>query len=135
MKQLMLILIALAVLPMSASQLNKEVQLPNGLIYKITKEGTGKVATPGKFVSVHYTGWLTTRKKFDSSVDRGVPFRFKLGAGQVIKGWDIGVEGMKEGEKRTLRIPAELGYGSQGAGRIIPPDARLIFDVELLKVE
>ena len=98
------------------------------------KVGEGKVATPGKTVVVHYTGWLTNGKKFDSSVDRMDPFTFQLGAGQVIKGWDEGVAGMKEGGKRQLKIPPTAGYGSRGAGGVIPPNATLIFDVELLKV-
>jgi FKBP-type peptidyl-prolyl cis-trans isomerase len=96
--------------------------------------GTGATAVAGKPVKVHYTGWLTDGKKFDSSVDRGQPFGFTLGAGQVIKGWDEGVAGMKVGGKRQLRIPPELGYGSRGAGSVIPPNATLIFDVELLDV-
>ena len=103
--------------------------------------GTGTEATPGTLVSVHYTGWLYDEKapqqrgkKFDSSVDRGEPFNFKLGAGQVIRGWDEGVAGMKVGGKRTLLIPAWLGYGSSGAGGVIPPNAALVFEVELLGV-
>jgi len=100
--------------------------------------GTGDTATAGKSVTVHYTGWLYDNglrgKKFDSSKDRGDPFEFGLGQGQVIKGWDQGVEGMKVGGKRTLTIPPAFGYGSRGAGGVIPPNATLIFEVELLKV-
>jgi FKBP-type peptidyl-prolyl cis-trans isomerase len=108
----------------------------SGLQYWDLKEGTGATASAGKSVSVHYTGWLASNgKKFDSSVDRGQPFMFQLGAGQVIKGWDEGVSGMKVGGKRQLRIPPELGYGSRGAGGVIPPNATLIFDVELLAVK
>lgn len=88
----------------------------------------------GKTANVHYTGWLENGKKFDSSVDRGQPFSFPLGAGKVIKGWDEGVQGMKVGGKRKLTIPSDLGYGSRGAGGVIPPNATLIFDVELLGV-
>jgi len=107
----------------------------DGLQYWDIKVGTGATATAGQSVKVHYTGWLTDGKKFDSSVDRGQPFGFNLGAGQVIKGWDEGVAGMKVGGKRQLRIPPELGYGSRGAGGVIPPNATLIFDVELLGVQ
>lgn len=108
----------------------------SGLQYWDLKEGSGAAASAGKTVSVHYTGWLASNgKKFDSSVDRGQPFMFQLGAGQVIKGWDEGVSGMKVGGKRQLRIPPELGYGSRGAGGVIPPNATLIFDVELLAVK
>lgn len=122
----------------SAGAEDKTVTLPSGLKYVDEKVGTGTEATKGKTVSVHYTGWLNKDgkkgEKFDSSVDRGRPFDFPLGGGQVIKGWDEGVAGMKEGGKRTLFIPAALGYGDRGAGGVIPPGADLIFDVELLKV-
>ncbi len=94
--------------------------------------GTGEEAKAGDTVSVHYTGWLTDGSKFDSSVDRGQPFEFTLGQGGVIPGWDEGVAGMKVGGKRRLTIPADLGYGASGAGSLIPPNATLIFDVELL---
>ncbi|MGZ5092850.1 MAG: FKBP-type peptidyl-prolyl cis-trans isomerase [Burkholderiales bacterium] len=106
----------------------------SGLKYEDIKQGDGAVATAGKTVSVHYTGWLTDGKKFDSSKDRGQPFEFPLGGGRVIKGWDEGVEGMKVGGTRKLTIPPELGYGSRGAGGVIPPGATLVFEVELLKV-
>jgi FKBP-type peptidyl-prolyl cis-trans isomerase len=106
----------------------------SGLKYEDIKQGDGDVATAGKTVSVHYTGWLTDGKKFDSSKDRGQPFEFPLGGGRVIKGWDEGVEGMKVGGTRKLTIPPELGYGSRGAGGVIPPGATLVFEVELLKV-
>jgi FKBP-type peptidyl-prolyl cis-trans isomerase FkpA len=111
----------------------------NELIKKDTKVGTGEEATVGKAVEVHYTGWLYDPNapdkkgaKFDSSRDRGAPFSFLLGAGRVIKGWDRGVAGMKVGGQRTLIIPADMAYGAQGAGKVIPPNATLIFDVELL---
>jgi peptidylprolyl isomerase len=124
----------------STSIASAEMQTtPSGLKYKESKVGDGKVASSGQTVEVHYTGWLnedgSKGKKFDSSVDRGRPFSFPLGAGRVIKGWDQGVAGMKEGGKRTLYIPAELGYGSRGAGAAIPPNADLIFDVELLAIK
>ena len=107
----------------------------SGLKYEVLKPGTGAVAQPGQMVAVHYTGWLTNGTKFDSSVDRRQPFDFKLGKGQVIRGWDEGVAGMKVGEKRKLTIPAELGYGARGAVGVIPPNATLVFDVELLGVQ
>jgi len=113
----------------------------SGLEYEDTTIGTGAEATPGRNVRVHYTGWLhdptkgnSRGAKFDSSKDRGQPFSFGLGAGQVIRGWDEGVQGMKVGGTRVLTIPAELGYGPRGAGGVIPPNARLVFEVELLGV-
>lgn len=111
------------------------VKTADGLQYWDIKIGTGDVAKEGSHVRVHYTGWLTTGKKFDSSVDAGKPFDFTLGNGEVIKGWDEGVMGMKVGGKRQLRIPPELGYGANGYPPVIPPNATLIFDVELLQVQ
>ncbi len=117
----------------------KMSELPSGLKYTDTNVGTGAVATSGQKVSVHYTGWLYNNgakgAKFDSSLDRGQPFAFGLGAGQVIQGWDEGVAGMKVGGKRTLIIPPALGYGARGAPPVIPPNATLMFDVELLGVQ
>ena len=117
----------------------KVIETESGLKYIDVEVGEGSEAKAGMMVEVHYTGWLDEKgekgKKFDSSVDRGTPFSFPLGAGKVIKGWDEGVAGMKIGGKRTLFIPADLGYGSRGAGAIIPPNATLIFDVELLGVK
>ncbi len=108
---------------------------PSGLEYWDIKVGTGAVAQAGHKVKVDYTGWLTNGKKFDSSVGTGRPFEFMLGAGQVIKGWDEGVAGMKVGGKRQLRIPSDLAYGASGTGGgLIPPNATLIFDVQLLGV-
>ncbi|AKM82885.1 MAG: peptidyl-prolyl isomerase, FKBP-type peptidyl-prolyl cis-trans isomerase FkpA [Candidatus Woesebacteria bacterium GW2011_GWF1_31_35] len=112
---------------------NDEVQ--NELKIEDLVVGTGVEAVSGKSVTVHYTGTLTDGTKFDSSKDRGEPFTFNLGAGEVIKGWDQGVVGMKVGGKRKLTIPSELGYGTQGAGGVIPPNATLIFEVELLGVK
>ena len=106
----------------------------SGLRYEDLNEGTGASAKAGDSVEVHYTGWLTDGTKFDSSVDRGRPFSFQLGAGRVIQGWDEGVAGMKVGGKRKLMIPPELGYGPRGAGNVIPPNAELVFEVELLKI-
>jgi len=112
------------------------VKTESGLQYWDITVGTGAVAKEGDRVRVHYTGWLTTGKKFDSSVDAGKPFDFTIGNGEVIKGWDIGVAGMKIGGKRQLRIPPDLGYGAEGTpGGPIPPNATLIFDVQLLGVQ
>jgi FKBP-type peptidyl-prolyl cis-trans isomerase FkpA len=108
------------------------VTTPSGLKFEDLQAGSGAEARSGQKAKVHYTGWLTTGEKFDSSVDRNDPFEFTLGAGQVIKGWDEGVAGMKIGGKRRLTIPAALGYGTRGAGGVIPPNAELIFEVELL---
>ena len=108
------------------------VTTPSGLQYIDVVTGNGKVAQPGDMAVVHYTGWLKDGTKFDSSKDRNQPFQFNLGAGRVIKGWDEGVVGMKVGGTRKLIIPPELGYGARGAGRVIPPNATLTFEVELL---
>jgi FKBP-type peptidyl-prolyl cis-trans isomerase len=107
----------------------------SGLGYIDMTPGTGEEAKQGNKVTVHYSGYLTDGKKFDSSVDRAQPFTFTLGAGQVIRGWDEGVAGMKVGGKRKLIIPPQLGYGERGAGGVIPPNAELVFDVELLGVQ
>ena len=113
----------------------------SGLQYEDTTPGTGAAAAAGQRVAVHYTGWLNQPDaaggrgaKFDSSKDRGDPFKFELGAGQVIGGWDEGVQGMQVGGTRTLLIPPELGYGARGAGGVIPPNATLVFEVDLLAV-
>ncbi|HEB79132.1 MAG TPA: FKBP-type peptidyl-prolyl cis-trans isomerase [Rhodospirillales bacterium] len=122
------IIAALAVLLLAFPALASEMKVEN------LKVGTGKEAIPGQKVTVHYTGWLTNGKKFDSSVDRGQPFTFSLGAGEVILGWDQGVAGMKEGGQRRLTIPPGMGYGSRAVGSI-PPNSTLIFQVDLLKVK
>ena len=111
------------------------MKTPSGLEYVETLAGTGAQAAAGKTVSVHYTGKLTNGKVFDSSLTRGQPIEFKLGAGRVIKGWDEGIALMKVGGKATLTIPPELGYGERGAGGVIPPNATLIFEVELVSVK
>ena len=107
----------------------------SGLAYIDVVVGNGPEASAGQQATVHYTGWLTNGTKFDSSVDHGQPFTFPVGKGRVIQGWDMGVAGMHVGGKRRLLIPAELGYGARGAPPVIPPNARLIFDVELLGVK
>ena len=111
------------------------IQTASGLEYVEIAEGMGARPKQGETVSVHYTGWLKSGQKFDSSVDRGEPFAFPVGKGRVIKGWDEGVGTMKVGGKRKLIIPAHLGYGERGAGGVIPPGATLIFDVELLGID
>ena len=108
--------------------------LPGGLRVQDLKVGRGALATSGKTVKVHYIGTLTNGTKFDASYDRGEPFSFSLGGGQVIKGWDQGVKGMRVGGKRKLTIPPTMGYGARGAGGVIPPNATLVFEVELLKI-
>jgi peptidylprolyl isomerase len=117
----------------------QEVATPSGLKYIDTKAGTGAAPKTGQTCVMHYTGWLydggKKGAKFDSSVDRGQPFEFKIGQRQVIGGWDEGVATMKVGGKRTLIIPPELGYGARGAGNVIPPNATLMFDVELLAIK
>ncbi len=120
----------------AAANADAYTTLPSGLKYKDEVVGTGPEPKTGQQVTVHYTGWLDQNgkqgKKFDSSRDRGQPFSFQIGAGQVIRGWDEGVATMKAGGRRTLVIPPELGYGARGAGGVIPPGATLIFDVELI---
>ena len=106
----------------------------SGLQIEEVRVGTGETASAGSFVAVHYTGWLSDGKKFDSSKDRDEPFEFPLGERTVIAGWDEGVQGMKVGGKRKLTIPPQLGYGARGAGGVIPPNATLLFEVELLEV-
>ena len=120
----------------------ESVEVAPGLTAKILKTGFGRAAEPGDYVEVHYTGWLHDEtaadnrgNKFDSSVDRGEKFQFKLGAGQVIKGWDQGVAGMLIGEKRELTLAPDMGYGERGAGNVIPPGATLVFEVELFGLE
>jgi peptidylprolyl isomerase len=129
----------LLVAPLAAQTMDKSMTTASGLKIEDTKVGTGESPRTGQTCVMHYTGWLydngTKGKKFDSSVDRGQPFRFKIGVGQVIKGWDEGVATMKVGGKRTLVIPAALGYGARGAGGVIPPNATLLFEVELLGLE
>jgi peptidylprolyl isomerase len=119
----------------TGSRKMSQVKTPSGLAYVDEVVGTGNSPQQGQTVVVHYTGWLTNGQKFDSSVDRGQPFEFVIGTGQVIRGWDEGVASMKVGGKRKLIIPPELGYGARGAGGTIPPNAELIFEVQLLGVK
>ena len=133
------VVIVYALLWTSQAMSAAKVTTPSGLQYVDLTVGSGELAKAGDQVSVHYTGWLqnpdaSKGRKFDSSKDRGQPFQFGLGQGQVIKGWDEGVQGMKVGGVRELTIPPALGYGQAGAGGVIPPNATLIFDVELLGV-
>jgi peptidylprolyl isomerase len=136
--------IAFAALPASGDEKEKKGEskmqkLPSGLQYEDTKVGTGAEPKKGQTCVMHYTGWLWENgakgAKFDSSVDRGQPFEFPIGQGAVIKGWDEGVATMKVGGKRTLLIPPGLGYGARGAGKVIPPNATLLFEVELLSIK
>jgi FKBP-type peptidyl-prolyl cis-trans isomerase len=134
-----LLSLLIGVFVMSEEAVSEIKTTASGLKYEDTKVGDGAVAASGQKVEVHYSGYLDKSgakgTKFDSSVDRGETFKFTLGVGQVIKGWDEGVAGMKVGGKRTLFIPSDLGYGSRGAGGVIPPNAGLIFDVELISVK
>lgn len=138
MKQLIMLMLILSLFVGAAFVQENAKTTKSGLKYVDIKAGTGEEAIKGMKVAVHYTGWLYVNgkrgAKFDSSVDRGQPFSFDLGAGQVIKGWDEGVSGMKVGGKRELFIPPNLGYGQSGAAGVIPPNATLDFEVELLKV-
>jgi peptidylprolyl isomerase len=136
---MILFITAVLVLTIAAAGQGKVNTTPTGLKYTDMKVGTGAEAVKGVFVEVHYTGWLYVNskrdKKFDSSVDRNQPFSFQLGAHEVIAGWEEGVQGMKVGGKRELIIPPKLAYGERGAGGVIPPNATLIFEVELLRIQ
>jgi peptidylprolyl isomerase len=131
--------VAAAITTRASAQIGKAMTTASGLQIIDIKEGTGASPKPGQTCVMHYTGWLYENgqkgKKFDSSVDRNEPFDFPIGMGRVIKGWDEGVASMKVGGKRTLIIPPALGYGARGAGGVIPPNATLMFDVELLAVK
>ena len=126
---------AMADAPAHTTKATKQMTTASGLVYEDTVVGTGATASAGQTVTVNYTGWLTNGTKFDSSKDRNQPFSFRLGGGEVIQGWDEGVAGMKVGGTRKLTIPPQLGYGARGAGGVIPPNATLVFEVELLGVK
>ena len=134
MRSGILLAVFLLIVPLSAFAEKAPHETPSGLKYVDLAEGDGRQPKKGKTVVVHYTGWLEDGTKFDSSLDRGQPFSFRIGMGQVIRGWDEGVMSMRVGGKRKLIIPPKLGYGARGAGGVIPPNATLIFEVELLKV-
>ena len=134
-RQALSVLVAAVVLSPTPTKAQPVMTTPSGLKIIDTQVGTGASPQAGQTAVVHYTGWLLDGKKFDSSKDHGQPFSFQVGRGQVIKGWDEGVATMKVGGKRTLIIPPDLGYGARGAGGVIPPNATLIFDVELLAVK
>jgi FKBP-type peptidyl-prolyl cis-trans isomerase len=130
-----IVVLPIVLLAACAQAAPKEVTTPSGLKYTDLVVGTGAQPKAGQTVMVHYTGWLTNGQKFDSSKDRNQPFSFTLGKQQVIAGWDEGLSTMKVGGKRRLTIPPDLGYGARGAGNVIPPNATLIFEVELLDVK
>ncbi len=134
MKQTTIILFAL-LLAMAAGACRKKAQMTqNGVTWEVIKEGTGATPQKGDSVSVHYTGWLEDGTKFDSSVDRNEPFSYRYGRGQVIQGWEEAVATLKVGGKAKFTIPSDLAYGERGAGGVIPPNATLIFDIELLAI-
>ena len=130
-----IVFLPIVLLAACAQAAPKEVTTPSGLEYTDLVVGTGVQPKAGQTVIVHYTGWLTNNQKFDSSKDRNQPFSFTLGKKQVIAGWDEGLSTMKVGGKRRLTIPPDLGYGARGAGNVVPPNATLIFEVELLDVK
>jgi len=130
-----LILLALSLIIIFSSCERKNFMTKSGVKIEVLTEGKGESPKQGQIVTVHYTGWLTDSTKFDSSVDRGQPFKYQFGVGQVIQGWDDGVATLKVGGKSKFTIPPELGYGRNGAGGVIPPDATLIFEVELLGIQ
>src|SRR5512141_2756708 len=134
MRTFNLFIIALLIAVIAGACRKKANMTANGVTWEVIKEGTGASPVPGDSVTVHYTGWLQNGTKFDSSVDRGQPFVFTIGRGQVIRGWDEGVATMHVGDKARLTIPPQMGYGARGAGGVIPPNATLIFEVELLGI-